>query len=738
MKRFITLSLLIVTAVLGTMACINLGRPNYYMFSLFNRMQMGRTFDTRLQQYWEKYTGTRLREYQVSALASADLDDAAHSDNPIVKKLSDDAEMMRYVRLLQQYLQGCRALSNDSWNYPSKEQIDGARLTMEQVGQQAQAYGGTRLKPQYALLYVRTLVALDKWAQVGSYWESTARKLPESVFKDMMRNTYAGSLLRQGRKQEACRIYAELGDMQSIKWCMRHQRNLAGIKQEYAADPNSPTLVYLVQDFVNNAQETKDHNDDPESMKYIEATSIYNNEIRQFIDFAVKVVQSKQSKVPCMWQSAAGLLSYMTGNGPQAEQMLDQAMTMQGTQRMRDNARACRLLVHVANARQYSPQFGSWVKQELQWLMAQAENEEGTPADNHYAEVLERVTFSALAPKYRQWGRPGAAMSLLALPNKFENALWQRCAYNPYADDGDVEFHSDYSQALDSLTAQQAIDYLAYTESRPGDELERWLLEYNGTSLDKTKMTDMIGTKYMREGQWAKAVPYLEQVPLSYISKQAISRYMARRDYRVERWFKHQVVDREDDYEDWSTPTVVSHNQKLDFCHSVVALERQLRAASGAEQQARLHYELATLLYQASYKGDCWYLTRYGQSFYDTMCYTGEADLIQQSIAHLRAAKSEGSLAMQEKCLYALAFIPQGADLFDTYYDSRYVAHKRLNRASPRYVEMANLSNFYNMHHTRVSPYVAHCDVLKQFRQLNTPGKPHKKNGTSPRRRRRG
>ena len=333
-------------------------RPNYYMFSLFNRMQMGRTFDTRLQQYWEKYTGTRLREYQVSALASADLDDAAHSDNPIVKKLSGDAEMMRYARLLQQYLQGCRALSNDSWNYPSKEQIKGARLTMEQVGQQAQAYGGTRLKPQYALLYVRTLVALDKWAQVGSYWESTASKLPKSVFKDMMRNTYAGSLLRQGRKQEACRIYAELGDMQSIKWCMRHQRNLAGIKQEYAADPNSPTLVYLVQDFVNNAQETKDHNNDPESMKYIEATSIYNNEIRQFIDFAVKVVQSKQSKVPCMWQSAAGLLSYMTGNGPQAEQMLDQAMTMQGTQRMRDNARACRLLVHVGNARQYLPSSG--------------------------------------------------------------------------------------------------------------------------------------------------------------------------------------------------------------------------------------------------------------------------------------------------------------------------------------------------------------------------------------------
>lgn len=738
MKRFITLSILIAAAALGAMACINLGRPNYYMFSLFNRVQMGRTFDHRVQQYWEKYTGTRLQEYQVSALASADLDDAAHSDNPIVKKLAGDAEMMRYARLLQQYLQGCRALSNDSWNYPSKEQIASGKHTMAQVGRQAQAYAGTRLKPQYALLYVRTLVARDMWAEAGRYWESTASKLPESVFKDMMRNTYAGSLLRQGRKQEACRIYAELGDMQSIKWCMRHQRNLAGIKQEYAADPNSPTLVYLVQDFVNNAQETKDNHNDPAAMRYIEATSIYDREIKQFIAFAAQVVRSKQSNVPCMWQSAAGLLSYMTGNGAQAEQMLDQAMTMQGTQRMRDNARACRLLVHVGNTAQYSPQFGSWVKQELQWLMAQAGNEEGTPADNHYVEVLERVTFSALAPKYRQWNRTGAAMSLLAMPNKFENALWQQCAYNPYAGDGDVEFHSDYSLALDSLTAQQAIDYLAYTQSRPSDELERWLLDYNGTSVDKTRMADMIGTKYMRQGQWEKAVPYLEQVPLAYISKQAISRYMARRDYHMARWFKRQVVDREGDYDDWSTPTVVSRNQKLDFCHNVVALERELKAATGTERQAQLHYELATLLYQASYKGDCWYLTRYGQSLCDTLCYAGEANLIQQSIAHLRAAKSEGAFAMQEKCLYALAFIPQGADLFDTYYDSRYEAHKRLNRASPRYAEMANLNSFYNMHPTRVSYYVTRCDVLKQFRQLNTPGKPHKKKTATSRRRRRG
>lgn len=738
MNRFITLSVLIATAALSTMACINLGRPNYYMFSLFNRVEMGRTFDHRVQQYWENYTGTRLQDYQVSALASADLDDAAHSDNPIVKKLSGDAEMMRYARLLQQYLQGCRALSNDSWNYPSKEQIASAKLTMTQVGRQAQAYAGTRLKPQYALLYVRTLVARDMWAEAGRYWESTARKLPESVFKDMMRNTYAGSLLRQGRKQEACRIYAELGDMQSIKWCMRRQRNLAGIKQEYAADPNSPTLVYLVQDFVNNAQETKDNNNDPEAMRYIEATSIYDREIKQFIDFAAQVVRSKQSNVPCMWQSAAGLLSYMTGNGVQAEQMLDQAMAMKGTQRMLDNARACRLLVHVGNTAQYSPQFGSWVKQELQWLMAKAESEEGTPADNHYVEVLERVTFSALVPKYRQWNRSGAVMSLLAMPNKCENALWQKCAYNPYASNGYVEFHSDYAQALDSLTAQQAIDYLAYTKSRPGDELERWLLDYNGTSLDEMKMTDMIGTKYMREGQWAKALPYLEQVPASFISKQGISRYMARRDYHMARWFKRQVVDREDDCESWNTLAIVSRNQKLDFCREVIALERELKTAAGTERQAQLHYELATLLYQASYKGDCWYLTRYSQSLGDTLCYTSEANLIQQSIEHLRAAQSEATSAMREKCLYALAFIPQGADLFDTYYDSHYMPHKRLNRASPRYAEMANLNNFYNMHPTRVSYYVSRCDVLKQFRRLNATDKPHKKKSTTTRRRRRG
>lgn len=735
MNRFITLSVLIAMAAASAMACIYTGRPNYYMFSLFNRMQMGHTFDKRVLQYWEQYTGTHLEYYHVSDLADADLDDVAHSHNPIVQKMATDPEMMRYASLLQQYLRGCRDLSYDEWNYPSREQIASAKQAMDQIGRQAQAYGGNRLKPQYALLYVRTLVARDMWAEAGRYWESTASKLPESVFKDMMRNTYAGSLLRQGRKQEACRIYAELGDMQSIKWCMRHKRNLAGIKQEYAADPNSPTLVYLVQDFVNNAQETKDNNNDPEAMRHIEATSIYDREIKQFIDFAAQVVRSKQSNVPCMWQSAAGLLSYMTGNGVQAEQMLDQAMAMKGTQRMLDNARACRLLVHVGNTAQYSPQFGSWVKQELQWLMAKGESEEGTPADNHYVEVLERVTFSALVPKYKQWQRTGAVMSLLALPNKAENALWKQQDYNPYASEGEVDFHSDYAQALDSLTAQETIDYLGYIESRPADELERWLLDYNGTSIDKMKLTDMIGTKYMREGQWAKAVPYLEQVPTSYISQQSISCYMARRDYHVERWFRRQVVDREDDYDSWGKPATVRSNQKLDFCREIIALERELQAATSPVQQSQLHYQLATMLYQASYKGDCWYLTRYGQSLYDTLCYNNEANLLQLAIQHLRAAQHGAQLALKEKCLYALAFIPQGAELFYTHYDARYNPHERINPSSPRYAEMANLDTFCLQHPGQVSTYVSRCDVLKKFRKMTATGKGKKKPAATRRRR---
>lgn len=104
-----------------------------------------------------------------------------------------------------------------------------------------------------------------------------------------------------GKHQQALEIYAEQGDMASIKVLARNYRNLAGIQSIYLKNPNSAMLTYLVQDFVNNCQQTIDsRNQNPIDKEWIEeigAKVIYQKEALNFITFANKVIAETRRRI---------------------------------------------------------------------------------------------------------------------------------------------------------------------------------------------------------------------------------------------------------------------------------------------------------------------------------------------------------------------------------------------------------------------------------------------------------
>ena len=154
------------------------------------------------------------------------------------------------------------------------------------------------------LMVMRTHFALKQYREAMNCWTRQGQKLPQSVYRDLMQNLYAGCLLRLGQRREAVEIYAAQEDFASLQYSVRNYRNLAGISKVFAENPNSPTLLYLVQDFVNNLQETQDvyanewlskevYPEDSDKVNWIRelgAQPIYKPEARQFIDFARRVV----------------------------------------------------------------------------------------------------------------------------------------------------------------------------------------------------------------------------------------------------------------------------------------------------------------------------------------------------------------------------------------------------------------------------------------------------------------
>ena len=105
MKKFLILSLLAV-ATLQAWACGGWVRPNYYMFSVFNRDLMENPFSQETKKYWVNYTGDEMAEYSCESLANVKPEEFDKSDNRIIvaARKKGDTETLNYLRLLVKYL----------------------------------------------------------------------------------------------------------------------------------------------------------------------------------------------------------------------------------------------------------------------------------------------------------------------------------------------------------------------------------------------------------------------------------------------------------------------------------------------------------------------------------------------------------------------------------------------------------------------------------------------------------
>lgn len=697
MKKFIALSLL-AAATVQAWACGGWVRPNYYMFSVFNRSQMENTYQQEAHQFWASYVGADIDDYMIDSFGRVEPKEFDKSVNALITaaKKKKDNEMLSYLRVLNKYLNNNGADDNE-WNYPTKQQLVNRKTAIEQVKSEALAYKGSRLKNQYALLVMRCNMTLkDNKANIN-YWTTTASKLKDNSYKNWMKDIYAGALFNTGQKAKACDIYAELGDMTSIKYCVRKKRNLKGIKEEYAANPNSPTLTFLVQDFVNNTQETLDNNSDPSIMQYVEATGIYQNDIDGFIDFAGQVLKEGKTKSPAMWEAARGFVNYMNGSQDDAIKQLTNAQNLEGTQRMRDNARACLMLASIKSAKPDDKYF-DYLTAEYKWLDQVAgvteDNKDGI--DPHYRDVYDRVTYDNLVPQLMRWGMPNAATAMLAMADKHG-------------------YDSEYAEVIEHFSSSELEDFNNYLLGGEKSSLEK--LAVSNIDMQQAEFNDMMGTKLLREGEFQAAIPYLEKVPLSHVQEQGIADYMARKDYNKEIWLKRQFLS---PWKERETEAKLTHNAKLSYCRDMLTLNKEIAIATG-EARNMLLLKKANLLYQASFKGDCWYLTHYAQSANDEQ-QQNEYDFIGQARMLLREVeKNTSDINTQLKSIFAQTFI--------TGENSEYCVQKDFNYETrtydsvlfydtPHYRAMMRLDKFYKGN-TLQADYVSKCDIYKKFTALN-------------------
>ncbi len=700
-------------------ACIAENAPyhNNYLFSVFNRSLMGDRFTDATEKFWQSYVG----KSDLPAYRWGGRDEVMSK----AKKLKD-TEMQTYCRRLNSYLDNC--IIFNAWEYPTKQQLTRRTSTLNNLLQASKAYQGKRLCAQYNLMRMRALLGLKRYQEGVNFWNTTGKRMQPSVYRDMARNIYAGCLWRLGKKSLAIETYADQEDYQSLKYCVRGYRNLAGIQKVYATNPNSATLPYLVQDFVNNVQETMDVYDArhfpfatgeetkselDEWMKDIDAKNITTTEANNFISFAKGVVAEGKTSVPCLWQAAIGCIEHQLGLYDKAKADLEKAKTLAGTQRMKDNARAIFAANSIFAEKSRGESFDKWLAGEMKWLDAKsAEDRKSTTLydADHYRDVQERIVYNGLVPMLNKEGRVNAALVMLSRMN-----------------DSDPQWYYQgiYFDALANTKTDDLKAYVEYLGKQPSDSLESWA--WQKAYRDANFYNDIIGTRLLAQARFADAVPFLEKVSVDFLNTQNIAPYAAQRTYAKERWMGKQRIA-EPDYlteEQRAALPKLAENKKLSYCRDMLSLSAQYSLMKPSEERMRKAYELASMWYQGSYEGDCWWLKQYGVSVTQDSAQVGTADFVAKAISLLDESAQSTDFKLKEKSLYALAFIRYGAPWFfegwddatQQFYD---ITNIKTQPNTRQYKAMKTLAAFCADNASKVDAFVSRCDMLRRFSAVSS------------------
>ena len=668
LNRFIAISL-VLACCQSAFACLWIETHNYYLFHVYDSEEFRTRVDNITRDNWRTY----LEKGQ----------DYYWFDADEVRKFAEgkgDALMVSYVSNLEKYLECASSVMSESWDYPTKEELDKRKQTLIAVRQYAQGKLTSRLRSQHALLFMRCNMLLGNHAENVTFWEQKAVNFIETVYKDMMKNIYAGALLRTGNPDKAGQLFAEMGDWNSLMTQFYEKRSYQAIRAEYLRDANSAVLPFLVQDFVNNAQEAYDQ----DGFGKLFVRNITKQEALQMIQLAAQVIKDGKSQVPALWMSAKAWLEFLFYSHQQALADINQAVTLDGTEWMKTTARVLKFYIS-ASEKPIDAQFDEYVAGELKWL------EQMQGQDAFYKNALDRIIHQVLADKYDKNQRPKTAQALLGFLN---------------------ETDSEYEYKLDTMEVsllEQFIDYLNRPDTSPLDRILTARIE-----MDPAKMNDLVGTKYLRLCRWAEAIKWLQKVPVSFYNKASYAVYAANRSFRVEPWMNRQWLKSDMEYS--LEEQHMTTSPKLDFAKEMLAMETRLPQLKGKEYEQAC-YDLAARYAQVNFTGDCWFIMRNGKSISDKV-RDNETDLNKQAVRLLCKAVNTTDKKLKERVLFALSYAYLNPDSwFTSEWDSNLGDYRIIVQPdSWHYKALATLVDFERQNGP-ASPFVSRCEEYDVFRK---------------------
>lgn len=768
MKKSFILFLLLGFVSLRAFAC-GPESPNYdaYVFRLCpNPNYYSHNNDMRLAQAWSQLIGTKVTVAQSRQLADITLAELDTLGNPIARYAKKNKEVNDYLRLLVRYLQAANMVSRP-WDYPSPEELSNYQSQLTQILSQASQYKGQQMQERYQLLRMRILFRQNEFGALIQLWEQHPLN-SGSVFADMARDLYAGALYHLGRPEDAAVQYALSGNMFDAHQCMRYMHGTSCMNRIIQSDPNSPVLPYMLEEIVNGCAESfrffevlsivhpliqlgaclpwqriseihvpyycYDWEQCPDGFARItrapssfewfqEAHSYEVNENEAMMLEVIVERQLANAKVKdrCMWLSAQAYLQYLKKNDA-AWNTIEQAVKAPGSDISKQNAQFLRMLIVTRH-----PDL-KVMERTLAASLAKIPNMPvvayvDSSADGSYHYWLEGPAPVSNEECFAHLVRHGIVERYLLEGDSIMASLaWSLLSSAYLYDEGDADYHflpssgGEHYNTFCRLSHANQIKMLGMIQQpkKVKSPLAQYILSKLPYSVNN--YLDAIGTNYLRDGLFAEAIPYLEQVPLTFLSRQPIAPYAAIRSFRDTPWEKKYV----EEGIQYGGGLTLTTNAKVDYCRAVIEAQKQYAHSTG-EAHTQAAYALGQLYHQASVLGYCWWLAYYGVSLGCEICnedlYKGHFDFVLQSRRLLEQAMDSPDAATRFKAGFLLIHQGQPTLTLSEWNADDYSYTVKVNTQSQYYPSL--LRFMMELYLRNDAPaYVTHCDYLAEMRGM--------------------
>lgn len=616
---------------------------------------------------WQSITSSAIPTEDIEALVYSarlpdikDLNKDALADNKFAQWLSkpEHKEDLDYI-LVAKEIEEIREYMNNPWYYAYDG--DEEHIRLDELMKICQGYAGKRHAARYALQLVRLYFAVGKFNGCIGLWEDSIGRMPQDIVTDMIASYVGGAYSRCGNRDKAIELFTRSQDIGSLislnAWNDAEERSEYTDKRvkelEYIFNrfPNSPLLSVKLQKYVRGREAfVYDFDDwgkrdihDPVGVKTnLVGDSLVADDERAFYGelkrFAHNAISSRNCHQKAMWQYALGYLYYLDGNLAKAEPWLNQAEHTDATPFIRESIRAFRFLVD-ANYADNSKEYKRKLFSDLKWLderlkkVAIMKLDDNWQYDNkmnykvcYWQDVARRVLLGDACPKLEKAGNTTLA---LQLANYASNRIYQLSplyeAYHYGWDDkdepesyyvvlpfdeyrktwSDINCFDYQSQFFDWIYSAAADDAARYAERivSPASALEKFINDRS--YVDTDYIYDIVGTLYLREMNYEKAVEWLARVSEDYQSRTNIAKegYFNLDPFRYQSDKARSIAD--------------STDYKLRFAQEMASLEKLINSDAEANRKAEAKIRFATGLRNSF--GRCWYLTEYGHStIYET------------------------------------------------------------------------------------------------------------------------